>query len=88
VNPRLVLLTGVPLSEFTDRYGIVSRRLRKPIRDDGVGHVVFDAARATLRHSTHEVLVVQLAHASQFGWTYAKYKVVRRILKLLRVEQI
>ena len=84
VKPRLVLLTGVSLDKFTARFARDVMVLEAPQRDPGVGHVVFAASLVTLRCSAIQVLAVQLAHASQFGWTYGKYNVAQRILDLLQ----
>ena len=83
VSPRLILLTGVQLRTFTDRFARTVRMLAPVERDPGVKHVVFAASRVTLRASGDETTVVQVAHASQFAWTYAKYNVVERSLALL-----
>ena len=83
VRPCLVLLTGVKLDDFTSRYAIDSEVVEEVERDPRVRQVVFAAARVTLRHSEIQLLAVQIAHASQFGWTYAKYNVGHRIIDLL-----
>ena len=82
VNPRLVLLTGVPLSEFTNRYASTVTQKVAVQRDPGVKQVVFAACTAQLRPTGTTTLVVQLAHASQFGWTYERYQVAARILAI------
>jgi hypothetical protein len=76
VQPRLVHLSGPNIAEFGQRYAAESIPVVRPIRDDTVRKTVFDAARIRLRATHQELLVVQTAHASQFSWTYAKYKVV------------
>jgi len=83
VQPRLVLLTGVKLEDFTRRFASDSAVLVEAQRDPGVQQVVFAASRVTLRHPAIQVLAVQLAHASQFGWTYGRYDVGHRIINLL-----
>jgi hypothetical protein len=82
VRPIKILLTGVALAEFTNRFAARSTVLVAPERDPDVKQIVFAAASATLRQGGAEVLVVQLAHASQFGWTYARYNVAKRIAAL------
>ena len=79
VNPRLVLLTGVPLNEFTSRFASGVTQHAAPERDPDVKQVVFAACSAHLRSTGKQAVVVQLAHASQFGWTYERYKVADRI---------
>jgi hypothetical protein len=79
VSPRLVLLTGVPLDEFTKRFSSRVRVHTAPERDPKVKQVVFAACLAQLCHTGKQSVVVQLAHASQFGWTYERYQVAERI---------
>jgi hypothetical protein len=83
VKPQLILLTGASLETFTDHFAEGATRIARTIRDPHVRHIVFAAERATLRLSRRSVLVVQVAHASQFAWTYDRYEVVRRILRLM-----
>lgn len=82
VRPRLVLLTGVPLAEFTDRFASGVMQIASPERDPGVRQVVFAACSGLLRATQSNAVVVQLAHASQFGWTYDRYQVAQRILAI------
>lgn len=82
VSPRLVLLTGVRLEEFTSRFATSAKEIVTPERDPGVKQIVFAASSARLRATNTSALVVQLAHASQFGWTYGKYQVAKRILEI------
>ena len=82
VSPRLVVLTGVPIQTFVDRFASTIRVLAPAERDPGVKQVVFAASRVTLKASGKEATVVQVAHASQFSWIYAKYKVAERALAL------
>jgi hypothetical protein len=83
VQPKLILLTGIALQTFAERFAKSTVLVVPPERDPGVGHVVFAAARATLRRPPTDLLVVQVAHASQFSWTYERYSVVQRIQELL-----
>jgi len=83
VQPRLVLLAGVKLEDFTGRFCEMVEPLGEPIRDPGVKQTVFRPARIQLRESDAVALAVQVAHASQFGWTYARYGVAERIRGLL-----
>jgi hypothetical protein len=82
VQPSLVLLTGVKLEDFTGRYCGKVQSLGDAIRDPGVKQTVFRPARVVLRATGTEALVVQLAHASQFGWTYDRYEVAEKIRAL------
>jgi hypothetical protein len=82
VRPKLILLTGVDLPDFAERYSRRSHILVQPIRAEDIQHTVFAAARLTLRRVDREVLVVQVDHASQFSWTYDRYDVVNRIRTL------
>jgi len=83
VSPRLILLTGAQLQTFTKSFAKTVTMLAPIERDPGINHVVFAASRVTLGASKSEITVVQVAHASQFAWTYAKYNVVERSLALL-----
>ena len=83
VRPKLVLLTGVKLRDFTDRFAQSSRVVVRAERDASIKQVVFAAARATLRRLPHDVILVQDAHASQYGWTYDRYGVAQRIHQFL-----
>jgi hypothetical protein len=84
VRPDLVLLTGADLETFIRLFAQTSEVLVEAEQDKGVRHTVFAAARVTLKRPTKVVLAVQVAHASQFAWTYAKYHVVERIQELMR----
>lgn len=88
VSPRLVVLTGVPIEAFTQRFAKKVSILVAPERDPGVRQVVFAAARVSLLLPEEAAVVVQVAHASQFAWTYSKYKIAERTLSLLRTTQI
>ena len=83
VDPRLIILTGVPLSKFVDHHTQTSTPASEQLKDASIRHVVFDAAWITLKYNNVKRLVVQVAHASQFSWTYEKYGVTARILNLL-----
>jgi len=83
VQPSLVLLTGVPITEFTGRYASESKVAANQERDPGVKQVVFEASRVTLNSTGGNALVVRLAHASQFGWTYERYGVAEKISRLM-----
>lgn len=83
VRPKLVLLTGVPLRPFLVRHATDFQEVVAPKRDAAVKQVVFAAARARFGGRVQQSLVVQVAHASQFSWTYRRYRVTEKILKLL-----
>jgi hypothetical protein len=79
VKPRIVVLTGVQLMKFTSRFASNVIQRAAPERDPGVKQVVFAACTALLRPTGKPTVAVQLAHASQFGWTYERYQVAGRI---------
>jgi hypothetical protein len=83
-KPQLILLTGASLRAFIHHFAQSATRIARIIRDPHVNHIVFAAERATLQTSKRKVLVVQVAHASQFAWTYERYEVARRILRLMK----
>jgi hypothetical protein len=82
VQPRLILLTSIDLSTFAKTFGTSVGPLAATLRDDRVGQVVFEAATVALKGTGAEALVVRVAHASQFSWTYERYDVVSRIQAL------
>jgi hypothetical protein len=77
-TPKLVLLTGVKIEDFCLRYCEASTPIGEPVVDEKVNQTVFAAASMTLP-GKREVLGIQVAHASQFSWTYERYGVVNRI---------
>lgn len=83
VQPRLMLLAGVPLEDITRRFCSRSVSVGDMVRDPGVKQVVWRAARVEFRRTNEAALAVQVAHASQFSWTYARYDVVGRVRALL-----
>jgi hypothetical protein len=83
VRPRLVMLTGVQLTDFLERFCSEHSNITPPIKDDKVKHVVFQSANAQIFNCNLTCLVVQVDHASQFSWTYDKYNVVERIKSAL-----
>jgi hypothetical protein len=88
VRPSIVLLTGAATEAFTGRFAERAVCVAPPERDPDVNQVVFAAARATLKRSKKEVLVVQLANASMYGWTYIKHHVADRIVALLKTHPL
>ena len=81
VAPKLVLLTGVKIEDFASRYCETWTAIGDSIVDEQVKQTVFAAARMTLP-AERNVLGVQVAHASQFSWTYDRYGVAERIRSL------
>jgi hypothetical protein len=82
VKPKLVLLTGVAIDEFSRIYASNPQLVAREERDPRVRQIVFAAIKAKLNATQDEVLIVQVAHASQFGWTYERYNVAERIQQL------
>jgi hypothetical protein len=82
VNPRLIVLTGPTVARFLSLYALESRRLTETIKAANIKQVVFAAAAARLRSLDHEAIIVQVAHASRFAWTYEKYDVSAKIAEL------
>ena len=83
VSPRLILLTGVAIDAFISGLKQTQPSLIECQREPRLNQVVFGATRATLPGLSEQTLIVQVSHASQFSWTYGKYGVSERILKLL-----
>jgi hypothetical protein len=79
VSPRLIILTGPSIDRFLSLYALDSRPLTETIKAPGINHVVFAASAARLRSIDRETIVVQVAHASRFAWTYERYGVVTKI---------
>lgn len=86
VDPRLIILSCSYLNEFVQYHCANSRELQSAQRDTGVGHIVFWPWEIVLNNSNRKCLLVQVAHASQFAWTYNKYDVSLKILKLLKEQ--
>ena len=82
VRPRLILLTGVKLEDFNARYAVNCEIQDRTLREDSINQTVFAAERVNLK-SGYRSVAVQVAHASQFSWTYDKYNVPRHIQELL-----
>ncbi len=83
VRPRLIILTGAGIDNFLTMHAVEVRPLSETIKDLGVNQVVFAAKMARMRSVDHETVVVQVAHASQFNWTYDKYGVSAKIAWLM-----
>jgi len=83
VSPRLIVLTGPSIDRFLTLYALASRPLTETIKAPGINHVVFAATAARLRSVDRETIVVQVAHASQFAWTYERYDVSAKIAGLI-----
>ena len=84
VHPRLVLLTSPTLASFSDRYAKDVKMLSAPQKDESIGQTVFVACAATLRRTSSKALIVQVAHASQWSWTYERHDVASRISALIK----
>jgi hypothetical protein len=85
VSPKLILLTGPDISVFASRFGTKCVTVVDPVRDLRVKHTVFAAVKLQLRKTGQEALAVQVAHASQFSWTYKRYGIVDEIQKLVKL---
>jgi hypothetical protein len=83
VAPRLVVLAGASIDLFVNDHATRIEPLVPVQRDDKVGHIVFAASRAKVQGTQSESIVVQVAHPSQFNWTYERYDIPRRIRALL-----
>ena len=83
VKPSLIVLTGAHIDSFLAMHALKSCALSEIIKDPGVKQVVFAAQMARLRSVDHETVVVQVAHASQFHWTYSTYGVSGKIAGLI-----
>lgn len=83
VKPRLIVLTGPDIQSFVTTHTRSSYFITETIREPQINHVVFAAKAARLRASDHDAIIVQVAHASQFSWTYERYSVSARILEIM-----
>jgi hypothetical protein len=83
VSARLIVLTGPSIDRFLTLYALDSQPLTETIKAPGINHVVFAATEARLRSVDRETIVVQVAHASQFSWTYERYGVSAKIAGLM-----
>lgn len=87
VRPRLVVLTSLDLTAFVNGFCVNVSNTTEQIKDEKVKQVVFESATAQLKNCESASLIVRVAHASQFSWTYAKYNVVERINSALQAQQ-
>jgi hypothetical protein len=87
VQPQLVVLTGVKISEFSDRFEDNERQLIAPEKEATINQTVLAASRVRIPGFPRPVLVAQVAHASQFSWTYDRFQVTARIRELWEAEQ-
>jgi hypothetical protein len=85
VAPKVILLTGVKLEDFGSRYCDAWTPLGDALIDKDVKQTVFAAARLTVP-AERDILGVQVAHASQFSWTYDRYSVADRIASLRAIH--
>lgn len=85
VRPKLIILAGVKLDEFTRRFCSSSREVGDRLVDPRVKQTVFRAAVVILQRGAHKAIAVQVAHASQFSWTYDKYQVAKTIERVHEV---
>ena len=83
-RPRLAILTSVDLDSFLERFGTAAGKRTPQLRDGGVKQVVFESAIARLRGCTADSVVVRVAHASQFSWTYSKEYGGRTVLDRIK----
>ena len=83
VRPSLILLTGPSLAVFNGHFSEQTTTIAAQEKDDRVKQVVFAASRSLLRGLEIETIVVQVAHASQFSWTYDQYGIADRIRALV-----
>ena len=81
-RPKLIVLGGVKMDDFTSRYCRHVDVMAEPEREPDVRQIVYYPALVRLQSGGSKVLAVQVAHASQFGWTYRRYDVARRIREL------
>lgn len=87
VCPRLIILTSLDLMAFVNRFCVNVSGVTMQTKDEKTKQVVFESANARLEGCESESLIVRVAHASQFSWTYAKYSVVERIKSALQAQQ-
>jgi len=91
VRPRLVILTSVELTAFLNSFCSEHSEVTAQVRDGQVNQIVYESANAQLRKCESPSIVVRVAHASQFGWTYNKayhgHTVVNRIRSALEAQQ-
>lgn len=83
VQPKLIVLAGVKLDEFSKWFCTSAELLGDAEVDRKVGQTVFKAAAVTLTKGGHRAIAAQVAHASQFSWTYEKYDVANKIKFIL-----
>lgn len=82
VQPSVVLLAGTDLGDFVGRHCSDVQLHGTSITDKDVKQIVWRSATGKLRATNKRALIVQVAHASQFNWTYEKYGVADKIAAL------
>ena len=87
VQPRLIVLTSIDLPAFLNSFCVNVGDLTEQVRDEKVKQVVFESAIAQLKNCESSSLIVRVAHASQFSWTYNKYDVVGLINDAFDAQQ-
>jgi hypothetical protein len=84
VQPQLIILGGVKMKDFVTRYCDDCRPLARPELSEGTNQTVYYPATVRLRTGGTELLSAQVAHSSQFGYTYRQYRVAEKIRALMR----
>lgn len=83
VRPRVILLTGGTKNRFLRRHAAESVSIARSDRLANAPSFVFSAERARLTADNLETIVVQVAHASRFAWTYDRHHVPDEIALLM-----
>ncbi len=82
VAPKLIILSGAGLSDFSDLICDGFKEIEIRQREPRTNHIVFWPARVQIKGGSTDAIAVQIAHASQFSWTYNQFDVANRIRAL------
>jgi hypothetical protein len=83
VRPQVVILTGGIKDRFLRLHAAESVSIARSDRLANAPAFVFSAERARLKADDLETIVVQVAHASRFAWTYDRHHVPEEIALLM-----
>ena len=85
VAPRLIILSGAKLKDFENLICDECQEIETRQVEPRINHTVFWPARVKIKGSSIDAVAVQIAHASQFSWTYESFDVANRIKTLVHL---
>ncbi len=88
VRPTVIILTGSILDRFLHLHASTVRQIARPLRLDNAPAFAFAAAHVRLKWGSWETIVVQVAHASRFAWTYDRLGIPNEIAQLVGLSYL